>query len=109
VVRRDLNPPSSANFQHKLARRLVNENQAIVVETLKIKNMQKQRCLAKAIGDAGWHSLQTKVAYKAERAGNYFVGLDNRAATSKTCSCCGFKITELPCARIGMPKLRNAA
>jgi putative transposase len=84
------------DFPHKLARRLVDENQAIVVETLKIKNMQKNRCLAKAIGDAGWHSLQTKVAYKAERDGKHFIGRNHGAATSKTCSCCGFKITKLP-------------
>jgi putative transposase len=40
------------DFQHKLCRHLVDENQAIGMETLKIKNMQKSRCLAKAIGDA---------------------------------------------------------
>jgi transposase len=34
--------------------------------------------------------------HQAERAGKHFVGLNHRAATSKTCSCCGFKITELP-------------
>jgi putative transposase len=38
------------DFQHTLARRLADENQAIVIETLKIKTMQKNRCLAKAIG-----------------------------------------------------------
>jgi putative transposase len=38
------------DFQHELARRLLDENQAIDAETLKIKTMQKNRCLAKAIG-----------------------------------------------------------
>ncbi|HEY2532297.1 MAG TPA: RNA-guided endonuclease TnpB family protein, partial [Xanthobacteraceae bacterium] len=84
------------DFQHKIARRLVDENQAIIVETLNIKNMQKNRCLAKAIGDAGWHSLRTKIAYKAARGGKHFVALDQWAATSKTCSCCGFRVAELP-------------
>jgi putative transposase len=37
------------DFQHKLARPLVDENQAIVVENLKIKNMQKNRRLARHI------------------------------------------------------------
>jgi putative transposase len=83
------------HFQHQLSRRLVDENQAIVVETLKIKNMQKNRSLAKAIGDAGWHSLRAKIAYKAERAGKHFVALDQWVATSKTCSDCRFRCTEM--------------
>ena len=84
------------DFQHKLSRRLVGENQAIGFESLKIKNMQKNRRLAKAIGDVGWHSLRSKAAYKAEQTGKHFVVLDQWAATSKTCHCCGFKAAEMP-------------
>jgi IS605 OrfB family transposase len=54
-----------SDFQHKLSRRLVDENQAICVETLNIKGMQKNRSLAKAISDASWYSLRTKIEYKA--------------------------------------------
>src|SRR5215475_2630043 len=64
------------DFQHKLSRRLVDENQAIIVETLNIKGMQKNHCLAKAIADASWHSLRTKIAYKAALSGRHFVALD---------------------------------
>lgn len=84
------------DFQHKLSRRLVDENQAICVETLNIKGMQKNRRLAKAISDASWSSLRIKTEYKAKRAGKHFVALDRWAATSKTCSVCGFKCEELP-------------
>jgi putative transposase len=84
------------DFQHKLSRRLVDENQAIVVETLRIKNMQQNRKLAKAIADASWYSLRTKTAYKADRAGKHFVALDSWAATSKTCHVCAFKCDAMP-------------
>ncbi|HEY2526745.1 MAG TPA: transposase [Xanthobacteraceae bacterium] len=44
------------DFQHKLSRRLVDENQAIVVETLRIKNMQQnhrwRRLLPMPVGTA---------------------------------------------------------
>ena len=85
-----------ADFQHKLSHRLVRENQAIIVETLAIRNMLKNRKLAKAISDASWHSLVVKIAYKAERAGVHFVKLDQWESTSKTCSCCGHKLDKLP-------------
>jgi len=58
--------------------------------------MLKNRSLARAISDAGWHSLTSKIAYKAERAGRHFVKLDQWQATSKTCADCGHKLAELP-------------
>ncbi len=84
------------DFQHKLSRKLVDENQAIAVETLKVKNMLKNHCLARSIADAGWHSLVTKLDYKAKQAGKHLVKIDQWFASSKTCSCCGFKQEEMP-------------
>ncbi|MCL2428734.1 MAG: transposase [Alphaproteobacteria bacterium] len=84
------------DFQHKLSRRLVDENQAIIFETLNIKGMQKNRSLAKHIADASWGSLRIKTAYKAERAGKHCLTIDRWAATSKTCSDCGFKCEAMP-------------
>ncbi|WP_251127816.1 transposase, partial [Exiguobacterium sp. s154] len=39
------------DFLHKLSRRIVDENQVIVVETLKSSNIMKNRRLAKSVGD----------------------------------------------------------
>ncbi|WP_036782353.1 RNA-guided endonuclease InsQ/TnpB family protein [Photorhabdus aegyptia] len=85
-----------ADFQHKLSRTMVDENQAIIVETLKSANMMKNPRLARAIGDAGWHGFIKKLEYKAAEKGVHLVKLDQWFASSKTCHCCGHKMPELP-------------
>ncbi|MGL4715462.1 MAG: transposase, partial [Aeromonas sp.] len=39
---------------HKLSRTLINENQVVCVESLKVKNMIRNPKLAKHIADASW-------------------------------------------------------
>lgn len=79
------------DFQHKQSRRLVDENQAITVETLKVKSMMKNKRLAKHIADAGWHSFITRLQYKSEQSGKHLLKLDQWFAGSKTCHACGEK------------------
>lgn len=83
------------DFQHKLSRRLIDENQAVIVETLKVKNMLKNRRLAKHIADAGWAALFQKLEYKAHEKGKHLVKIEHWFASSKTCSCCGYKREQL--------------
>lgn len=85
-----------ADYQHKLSRRLIDENQAVSVETLKVKNMLKNRKLSKHIADAAWSSLIQKLEYKAREQGKHFVKIDQWFASSKTCHYCGHKVDELP-------------
>lgn len=85
-----------ADFQHKLSRRIIDENQAVIVETLKSANMMKNRPLARHIGDAAWSGFVAKLAYKAESAGVHLVKLDQWFASSKTCHCCGHRMPEMP-------------
>ena len=84
------------DFQHNLSRQLIDENQAVVVETLKVKNLLKSRKLAKHIADASWFSLIQKLEYKAKAQGKHLVKIDQWFASSKTCSCCGYKMDSLP-------------
>ncbi|WP_074021245.1 RNA-guided endonuclease TnpB family protein [Xenorhabdus thuongxuanensis] len=84
------------DFQHKLSRQLIDENQAVIVETLKTSNMLKNRRLARHIADAGWHSFVTKLEYKAKEAGKHLVRLDQWYASSKTCHRCGHKEADMP-------------
>lgn len=83
------------DFQHKLSKRLVDENQALGVETLKVKNMMKNRCLSKAISDASWGKLIEKLSYKAERSGVHLVKINQWFASSKTCYVCHNKRDDL--------------
>ena len=85
-----------ADFQHKLSRQLIDDNQAVVVETLKVKNMLKNRKLAKHIADASWSSLIEKLAYKAKEQGKHLVKIDQWFASSKTCAGCGHKAESMP-------------
>lgn len=85
-----------ADFQHKLSRAIVDENQAVIVETLKVTNMMKNQHLARAIGDAGWSGFIAKLEYKAAEKGVHVVKLEQWFASSKTCHCCGHQMPEMP-------------
>ncbi len=79
------------DFQHKISKQLADENQAVIVETLKSKNMMQNRRLSQSIGDASWRSFVTKLEYKLKERGKKLVKLDQWFASSKTCSQCGEK------------------
>jgi putative transposase len=85
-----------SDYQHKLTKTLIDENQAIVVETLKVKNMLKNHKLAKHIADAAWSGILNKLEYKSKQDGVHYVPMDQWFASSKTCSCCSFKMDKLP-------------
>ena len=77
-----------ADFQHKLSYHLVGENQAVGMESLRVKNMLKNRKLAKAIGDAAWGGFMNKVGYKCLRQGKRFVQIGTFYPSTKTCNHC---------------------
>lgn len=76
------------DFAHKLSRQLTNENQVVVLETLNIKGMVKNRKLAKSISDAGWYQFITFLKYKLEWQGKTLIQIDRFYASSKLCSNC---------------------
>lgn len=79
------------DFAHQLSRKLVNENQVIIVEDFNIKGMVKNKNLAKAISDAGWSRFITYLKYKLEKEGKHLVKIDRWFASSKICSSCNEK------------------
>ncbi len=90
---------SRNDFQHKITRKLTDENQAVAVEDLAVRNMVKNRHLAKAISDAGWHSIRQKLGYKLERKGGHLVVVDRFFASSKRCSVCSKTNSQLKLAQ----------
>lgn len=74
------------DYLHKLSRKIVNENQVIVVEDLAVKNMVKNHNLAKAISDVGWGTFCTMLKYKAESEGKIYLEVDRFFPSSHLCS-----------------------
>jgi len=65
-----------AGTQHQLSTRIVRENQVICVESLAVKNMIKNHCLAKSISDVGWGELVRQLEYKCAWYGRTLVKID---------------------------------
>lgn len=80
---------------HKLSRKLINENQVVCVESLKVKNMIRNPKLSKAIADASWGELVRQLQYKAEWSGRSVVAIDQFFPSSKRCNCCGYTLPKL--------------
>ena len=77
------------DFLHKLSIKLIRENQTIALETLSVKNMVKNHCLAQAISDASWSTFVSMLEYKADFYGKNILRIGQFAPSSKTCSSCG--------------------
>jgi putative transposase len=75
---------------------LINENQVIAIESLSVKNMQKNRSLAKSISDASWSEFVRQLEYKAQWYGRTLVGIDRWYPSSKRCSDCGYTVARMP-------------
>ncbi|MFE9952420.1 RNA-guided endonuclease InsQ/TnpB family protein [Streptomyces sp. NPDC005531] len=81
---------------HKLTTRLVRENQTIVIEDLTVRNMVKNRSLARAISDAAWAEFRSLLEYKAQWYGREVIAVDRFFPSSKLCSVCGSLQGKMP-------------
>ena len=77
------------DYQHKVSRELADKFKVICLETLKVKNMVKNRRLSKSISDVSWSSFVSKLEYKIAENQGCLVKIDTYYPSSKTCSNCG--------------------
>ncbi|OUB06457.1 transposase [Bacillus thuringiensis serovar yunnanensis] len=79
------------DFLHKISSEITNENQVIVIEDLKVKNMQKNHTLAKVISEVSWAKFREYLDYKAVWKGRDLIIASKNYTSSQLCSCCGYK------------------
>ncbi len=84
------------DYQHQLSMKIIRENQVVCIESLQVKNMSKNHCLAKAISDVGWSEFTRQLEYKAEWYGRTLVKIDKWYPSSKRCFDCGHMLDSLP-------------
>lgn len=80
----------------KLSSLLVNENQVISIEDLAISKMSRNHKLAKSLLDEGWYQFTSMLEYKMKWYGGSLVKIDRFFPSSKTCSACGCKVSNMP-------------
>jgi putative transposase len=79
------------DYRHKVTTEIVkNKPSRIVMESLNVKGMMKNRHLSKAIAKQGFHDFKVMIQYKAKKYGIEFVEADRWYPSSKTCSKCGY-------------------
>ncbi|SIT12947.1 RNA-guided endonuclease InsQ/TnpB family protein [Alicyclobacillus vulcanalis] len=84
------------DFLHKVTTELAKTKRAIVMEDLHVRGMVQNRALARAISDMGFGEFRRMLTYKCAWYGSELIVAPRFYASSKTCSACGYVISELP-------------
>ena len=82
------------DFLHKISNYITNENQVIVIEDLKVKNLIQNHNLAKAISEVSWAEFRTMLTYKCKWKGRKLIIAPSNYASSQLCSNCGNKSSQ---------------
>jgi len=80
----------------KATTKIVRDFDTICIEDLSPRNMMKNHCLAKAIGDCSFFEFRRQLEYKSLWYGKTVVTIDRWFPSSKRCHDCGYIIDSLP-------------
>ena len=83
------------DYLHKLTTHLVKQYDVIVIEDLRVKNLQKNHHLAKSIVNASRSMFRQMLEYKCQWYGKKLIAVDPKN-TSRICSKCGYNSGEKP-------------
>ena len=84
-----------SDFTHRISTTIAKTHGAICIEDLAVKNMVKNRYLARSVMDAAWGELGYQLRYKANWYGADLVVAPRYFASTKTCSSCGWVFQEM--------------
>ena len=79
------------DYLHKLSKHIIDENQIICVEDLKVKDMTKDNDYNKSLLDSSMSRLLTMLTYKASWYKRTIVKIPSNYPSSQLCSSCGNK------------------
>lgn len=75
------------DFLHKVSKRIISENQTIIIEDLNVSGMLKNHCLSKGIASASWGEFFRMLQYKSDWLGTNFIRIGRFEPSSKMCGC----------------------
>lgn len=78
------------SYNHQVSRDIVNNKpKTIVMETLNLKGMMRNKHLSKSIQQQNLYQLKQFIKYKAENQGTQFIGAPKNYKSTQLCSSCG--------------------
>ena len=83
------------DHHHKATTAIAKSAGRVVVETLNVAGMVRNRRMARAIADAGMSGFLVKLEYKCRWYGSEYLKADRWFASSKLCAHCGWKKDDL--------------
>lgn len=85
-----------SNALHQATSAISKRAAVVGIETLNVRGMLRNHCLAGALSDAGMAEFLRQLEYKVGWAGGTVVKADRFYPSSKTCSGCGHIVEQLP-------------
>ena len=82
---------SRKDFVEKLSRKVVEENDVVVIESLNMKAMAQCLNLGKSVNDLAWGMFVSRLEQKMALTDKLLIKADKFFASSQTCHICGYQ------------------